>query len=91
MPLSSIEPEFPELRPHDEGHLVVRVLINEHGRADQVQLLVSDPERKFDRAVIDAFSAGQYQPGIKDGVSVKSQFLVEVKFHPEGAPPGPVR
>lgn len=62
---------------------MVRVLIDERGRADQVQVLVSDPEGKFDRAVLDAFSAGRYQPGMKDGVPVKSQFLVEVKFHPE--------
>ena len=86
MPISSIEPEFPALGPLEEGYLVVRVLINENGRADQVQVLVSDPEGKFDRAVVEAFSAGQYQPGRKDGVPVKSQFLVEVKFHPEVGP-----
>ena len=65
---------------------MVRVLINEHGRADQVQVLVSDPEGKFDRAVIEALAAGQYQPGKKDGLPVKSQFLVEVKFHAEIGP-----
>lgn len=85
--VSAIDLEYPAAGPPRAGYLVARILINEHGRADGVQILVSDPAGAFDRLVTEAFAAGRYQPGRKNGVAVKSQMIVEVKFEPE-SPPG---
>lgn len=85
-PVSEIEPEYPADGPRAGGYLVARILINERGRTDKVQVLVSDPKGAFDRAVIEAFSAGRFRPGVKNGAPVKSQMTIEVRFHPEDQP-----
>jgi protein TonB len=81
--LSAIDLEYPDAgRPRD-GYLVARILINEDGGADKVQLLVSDPQGLFDDLVVAAFSSGRYRPGTKDGRPVRSQMTVEIRFRPE--------
>jgi protein TonB len=82
-PLSEIDPEYPADGPPGGGQLVVRILINERGGADDVQVLAAEPRGAFERAVVDAFSAGRYRPGEKNGRPVKSQMTIAVTFHPE--------
>ena len=94
-PASNIDPDYPVEALPASGTLVVRVLINEQGGADGVQVLAADPPGVFERAVTKAFGEGRYRPGMKGGKAVKSQFTVEVTFHPErsagAAAPAPAR
>lgn len=85
-PVSEIELEYPLMgRPRD-GHVVAHILINERGRADKVRILASGPADAFERLVIEAFAAALYRPGMRNGLPVKSQMTVEVKFVAENAP-----
>lgn len=85
VPVSAIDLDPPAGVPARNGNVVARILISEHGRADKVQILASDPEGEFDRIVIDAFAAAQYRPGVKNGRPVRSQLTVEIKFEPHDA------
>lgn len=85
VPVSAIDLDPPAGVPARNGNVVARILISEHGRADKVQILASDPQGEFDRIVIDAFAAAQYRPGVKNGRPVKSQMTVEIKFEPRDA------
>lgn len=82
-PLASITPTTPAAAAKTPGQVIARVLINEHGRVDAVQIVSSVPHAVFDEAVKSAFGKARYRPGARDGRPVKSQMLVEVIFHPE--------
>lgn len=82
-PLASITPATPAAAAKTPGQVIARVLINEHGRVDAVQIVSSVPHAVFDEAVKSAFGKARYRPGARDGRPVKSQMLVEVIFHPE--------
>jgi TonB family protein len=88
-PMPEEEPalEHPADAPLESGYLVLRVLVNELGTVDGVEVLVSDPEGVFDAAATRAFSAVRYRPGERHGVAVKSEMIVEVKFDAPTAPP----
>ena len=84
--LSNITLDYPAgVRPR-EAVVVARILINEEGRADAVQILSSVDEAGFDRLVTQAFSGATYRPGRRNDRPVKSQITVEVKFVPEAEP-----
>ena len=95
--ITPILPEYPETASPDGAYLVVRILIDEHGRTERVVVLIADPENEFEQAVAEAFSRGRFRPGMKNGVAVKSQIVAEIRFFPEDrpgartlAPPAPV-
>lgn len=87
--LAPIQPVYPTSAPPEGGYMVLRLLINESGTVDRVVVLLSDPEGAFDEAAKAAFGAGRFLPGMKAGAAVKSQMLVELKFHPEERTPAP--
>lgn len=84
--LTNITLDYPEgVRPR-EAAVVARILINEQGRADEVQILSAGPEGGFDEVVKQAFGGATYRPGQRNSRPVKSQITVEVKFVPERDP-----
>jgi TonB family protein len=89
LPLTNITLEYPEGVPPRDARVVARILINEDGRVDEVQILSAGPESAFDRLVISAFGGASYRPGQRDRRPVKSQMTVEVKFVPEDPETGP--
>jgi periplasmic protein TonB len=80
--LETIEPKFPSGADRVEGWLFIRVLINEVGGVDEVEILVSDPEGVFDDTVRAAFSDAKFAPASREGIAVKSRKDIEVKFDP---------
>ena len=62
------------------GYLVVQVLINESGTVDKVIFLISDPEGVFDDATTRSFAAARFRPALKNGLTVKSEMIIEIKF-----------
>jgi protein TonB len=79
--LAPIEPRYPENAGPDGGYLVLRLLINESGLVDRARVLVSDPEGVFDQSAVSAFGGTRFSPGMRHGAAVKSQMLVELKYH----------
>jgi TonB-like protein len=79
-----VDVPYPE-RDESRGYLVLRILINEAGGVDRVVPLVVDGGDDFQEASIAAFSGARFVPAQKNGVAVKSQIFVELKFEPEAA------
>jgi protein TonB len=82
-----IDPPYPRVAPPDGGYLVLQLLISETGAVERVQVAIADPEGFFEQTAIEAFAAARFAPGMRNGVAVKSQTWIELKFHPL-VPPG---
>lgn len=80
--LDSIEPVYPPEAGSQEGVVVLRVLINEVGTVDGVQVVRSSPPGWFERSAVTAFAAARFSPGRVLGVAIKSEITVEVAFTP---------
>ncbi len=81
-PIGEIEPEYPDSAHLQEGTVILRILISDAGRVDDVAVVKSDPEGLFEDAALEAFGKAQFTPGRSAGVPVKSQITVEVHFIP---------
>lgn len=71
-----------------DGRVVLRLLVNEEGAIDDVIVVESDPAGMFDQSAATAFRNARYFPGIKDRKPVKSQMVVEVRYHGDPRLPG---
>ena len=81
-PIGDIEPEYPSSANLQEGTVVIRVLISDTGRVDNVAVVRSAPPGLFEVATLEAFGKAQFMPARAAGVAVKSQITVEVHFLP---------
>jgi protein TonB len=81
-PIGEIEPEYPDTVRLREGVVVLRLLISDTGRVDEVGVVRSEPRGVFEQAAIEAFSKARFSPGLAAGTPVKSQITVEVQFMP---------
>lgn len=84
-PLGTVEPKPPR-DMSASARVIARILINERGEADRVIIVRGAPNDGFDSAVVEAFGATRYRPGIKGGIPVKSQIVVEVSFDTGSGP-----
>ena len=82
-PLNEIAPEYPEAGGVREGFVVLRILINEQGKIDNLAVVRSFPQGVFDHAALSAFGSAGFSPGMRFGVPVKSQLTIEVHFTPD--------
>ena len=80
--LAPIVPRYPDQLQTGPYYVRLRVFINEHGAVDDVVVVNADPNGVFERAARAAFAQAHFLPGQRDGVPVRSQMLVEVKFDP---------
>jgi protein TonB len=81
-PLEDIEPEYPDPVHLREGTVVLRLLISDTGRVDNVAVVRAEPRGVFEQAALEAFSRARFSPGLAAGTPVKSQITVEVQFVP---------
>lgn len=82
VPIGEIEPEYPASANLQEGKVVIRVLISDAGRVDNVAVVRAAPPGLFEAAALEAFGKAQFTPARVAGVAVKSQITVEVHFLP---------
>jgi periplasmic protein TonB len=80
--INEITPVYPDNDELQEGSVVLRLLIDEKGKVDDVAVVRSTPAILFDRSAVNAFQQAQFLPGKYLGIAVKSQLLIEVKFTP---------
>ena len=88
-PIVLPEPEIADAAgpgSNQAGYLVVQVLINESGTVDRVIFLISDPDGVFDDATTRSFSAARFRPALKNGLAVKSEMIIEIKFASAASP-----
>ena len=81
-PLSDIDPDYPTRAGQQQGTVVLRLLINEHGVVDNVAVVRATPVGFFEESALEAFGKALFSPGRFLGVAVKSQITVEVEFMP---------
>ena len=82
VPIGEIEPEYPASANLQEGKVVIRVLISDAGRVDNVAVVRAAPPGLFEASALEAFGRAQFTPARVAGVAVKSQITVEVHFLP---------
>ena len=82
-PTVDINLEYPQSIDGMGGYVMLRLLINETGKIDQALIIKSEPAGVFDDAAKSAFAKVLYSPGIKNGLPVHSQMLVEARFFRE--------
>jgi len=80
--LAPIIPRYPDQLQTGPYYVRLRVFINEQGAVDDVVVVNADPDGAFEKAARAAFAQAHFLPGQRDGVPVRSQMLVEVKFDP---------
>lgn len=82
IPIGDIEPEYPASANLQEGKVVIRLLISDTGKVDNVAVVRASPPGLFEVATLEAFGKAQFMPARAAGVAVKSQITVEVHFLP---------
>lgn len=88
-PLYPIEPGYPPMAESETHYVVLRIFINERGSVDRVAAVTADSEGIFEKSARAAFEKAQFAPGVRNGIPVRSQLMVEVKFGPgDKLPPG---
>jgi TonB family protein len=80
--LNDITVEYPHAAGDLGGKVVLRILVSETGRVDNLFVVSADPSGWFEEEALKAFSRAEFVPGKILGLPVKSQFFVEVKFAP---------
>lgn len=78
--LTRVDPAYPQGAPPEGGYAVLRLLIGEDGKVERAIVVASDPVDKFGAAAAAAFGGAQFSSGKRNGVAVKSQLLIEMKF-----------
>jgi protein TonB len=80
--LENDPPHYPRVarRRGYSGTVVVQVLVNRSGRAEEVQLASSSGHRILDKAALSAVSEWRFEPGTKNGIPVSMRVKVPVRF-----------
>lgn len=86
IPLYAITPKYPSGIEGVSGKVSLLLLINENGGVDNVRVLRSEPPGVFDQESIIAFAKAKYAAGRIGKTSVRSRFVVEIKFDPGEEP-----
>jgi TonB family protein len=79
-PLQPVEPEAPAESGSREGFVHLRLMINERGGVDEASVVRAEPSGVYEKSALAAFANAQFSPGVRSGVPVKSQILVEVQY-----------
>lgn len=79
---SVVEPAYPRtaFEQGQAGSVRLRIQIDAQGRVDGVAPQGREASDPFTAAAITAFRAARYTPGVKNGVPVPSEVVIEVQF-----------
>lgn len=86
-PLVEVKPTIPRAaiaaKVSAQGVVILRVLVNDKGSVDDVQVMRGFPVGKLgiDEACQDAARQYRFKPGMKDGVKVKTWTTVTMRVH----------
>ena len=80
--LNNPAPVYPRMsrRLGEQGTVVVRVLINTEGRAEQAEIRTSSGYTRLDEAALDTVKRWRYVPGKRAGTAEAMWFNVPVRF-----------
>ncbi|MET0376562.1 MAG: TonB family protein [Rhizorhabdus sp.] len=75
---------FESRRKHEEGTVVVRLLIGTDGRVAQISIAQSSGFERLDQAAVQAIRGWRWQPIIRDGQPVEVRGLYSMPFTLQG-------
>lgn len=75
-------PEYPlsEKLARSQGKVLLRVLVNENGQAEDIQIHTSSGHVKLDLSAVEAVKKWQFIPARLDGKALSAYVIVPVKF-----------
>ena len=75
-------PEYPRLskRMGEEGEVLLRVLVNQHGRAERVDVKRSSGSPQLDEAARVAAMQALFKPHMEDGRPTAVYAVIPIKF-----------
>jgi TonB family protein len=81
-PIKKIEPRFPAeaLKEGATGVVHLEMFIDENGRLELIRVLDTIKQDRFKNAAIEAFKDQKFNPGIKNGIPVKSHIKLIINF-----------
>ena len=84
--LENPSPAYPTLsrRMHEEGRVVLRVLVNTRGGADEVQINASSGHSRLDASARETVKHWRFVPAKRGSEAVPAWVLVPVSFRLEG-------
>lgn len=82
-PVKPIEPQIPDNASPEEVKVILRLWISAEGIVDRVVTVSGSADDRFARNAVTAFLMARFSPGVKDGVPVGTEMLVEVIFDRE--------
>jgi protein TonB len=76
------EPEYPPIarRMGEEGKVILRVLVNEKGRPENIEIQRSSGSARLDEAARQAVMRALFKPFSEDGKAVSAYALVPIRF-----------
>ncbi|MCL6556669.1 MAG: TonB family protein [Burkholderiales bacterium] len=83
--VSGGKPVYPEEAARNDlrGEVIVLMLLNEHGRADEVSIVEAKPAgHGFEEAVINWLRDARFRPAMRQGRAVKARVVYHVTFEP---------
>lgn len=83
--VSGGKPVYPDeaARRDLKGEVIVLMLLNEHGRADEVSIVQAEPSGMgFEEAVIAWLREARFRPAMRQGRAVKARVVYHVTFEP---------
>ena len=80
--LEAPQPVYPPLarRAGEAGKVVLRVLVNQQGRAEQVDLRSSSGFERLDESARQSVLKARFRPHLEDGLAVAVYALVSINF-----------
>jgi periplasmic protein TonB len=85
VPIKAVAPEYPLTmkRQGVSGIVMVRVVVDENGEVAEHAVSKSTRE-EFETAALEAVAKWKFKPARKDGVAVKANITLPIKFVVEG-------
>jgi protein TonB len=80
--LRAPKPRYPPLsrKLREEGVVVLKVLINERGEAEKIEIADSSGHKRLDAAAVEAVAAATFRPYLHNGVPRPMLVLVPIEF-----------
>ncbi len=84
--LDNPAPAYPPLsrRMHEEGRVILRVLVNVHGTADEVQVRTTSGSARLDEAARETVRGWKFVPAKRGAEPVAAWVLIPISFRLEG-------
>jgi hypothetical protein len=65
---------------NSDGHMRIKVFVNENGLADYVELLESNFSDDYAAKLVELFQLARFNPGVSGGKAIKSWRIIEIDY-----------